>query len=213
MAKVSGPLLSISAGGTIAKTQVYSKWRGVPYVRQHVVPANPQSAEQTKTRSLFGWLMATWKLMDPDAQAPWTAFASGKPLTDRNAFNKSNIPMLRGLTVITDLIGSPGARGGLAAASLALTPGSGTISAALGAPDLPSGWSITKAVAVAQLQQDPQTASTYKTVTASDSSDPYAPAFSGLAAGTYVVNAWFVYAKPDLTLAYGPSISALAVVT
>ena len=49
MAKVTGGLLSLSSSGSIADTLTFSKWKGRPYVRQRVVPANPQSTAQQTT--------------------------------------------------------------------------------------------------------------------------------------------------------------------
>jgi hypothetical protein len=48
MAKVIGPLMSIGASGKLANTLVYDK-RG--FVREYVIPANPQTAAQTLTRN------------------------------------------------------------------------------------------------------------------------------------------------------------------
>lgn len=47
MAKVNGPLMSMEASGTIAGTLTFDK-RG--FVRTHVTPANPQTAEQGNVR-------------------------------------------------------------------------------------------------------------------------------------------------------------------
>jgi len=54
MAKVTSPLMSIDASGSIASTIVFSKWKGRNYVRQLVVPANPRSAGQQLARSGVG---------------------------------------------------------------------------------------------------------------------------------------------------------------
>jgi len=43
--RVTGPLYSQDASGTIGKAIVFSKWKGRNYVRKHVKPANPQSAK------------------------------------------------------------------------------------------------------------------------------------------------------------------------
>jgi len=43
MSKLTGPLLSFGARGQIGKAMVTSTWKGVPYARQYVVPANPQT--------------------------------------------------------------------------------------------------------------------------------------------------------------------------
>lgn len=54
MAKVTGPLMSMSASGSIGKSIVFSIWKGVAYVRQWLKPANPQSADQGDVRIILG---------------------------------------------------------------------------------------------------------------------------------------------------------------
>ena len=54
MAKVTGPLMSMSASGKIADSIVFSIWKGTAYVRQWLKPANPQSADQGDQRIVVG---------------------------------------------------------------------------------------------------------------------------------------------------------------
>jgi len=56
MAKVTGPLMSLDASGTVAKTTTFSKWKGRNYVRQRVIPHNPQSAGQQLSRGYLAVL-------------------------------------------------------------------------------------------------------------------------------------------------------------
>lgn len=60
MAKVKGPLFSLSAGGQVAKTLVYGAWKGVDWVRQYVIPANPQSELQQAQRTIFKAAVTLW---------------------------------------------------------------------------------------------------------------------------------------------------------
>jgi len=55
MAKVNGPLLSLGARGQLGKALVFSGWKGLHTVRQHVVPANPNTSAQATQR---GYLAA-----------------------------------------------------------------------------------------------------------------------------------------------------------
>lgn len=213
MAKVTAPLLSFGASGTIAKTQTFGKWRGVPYARQHVVPANPKSAGQTQTRNSFTWLMGLWKLMPPEWQAPWVAFAQGKPLTGRNALGSQNIATLRTAATLADLVASPGAKGGSAPSAAVATPGAGNLSVAVTEPALPTGWTITECVGVCIKDQNPQTASDFNSTAVTDNATPFVIDFTGLAAGTYYWAVWFKYLKPDGTTAYGPDLHGTAIVT
>lgn len=213
VAKTDAPMLSFAASGQIAKTQVYSSWRGIGYARRYVIPANPNTAAQQETRSVFKWASQVWKLAGPLLQGPWTSYSTGQPFTNRNAFISSAVKNLRGQTDLTAFVGSPGAKGGLPAASIAAAVSSTTITVTLGAPDLPAGWTITNAVAVALPNVDPSTAVAWNSYEAGDAATPYEIAIASLPAATYELSAWFVYTKPDGTTAYGPSINATATVT
>ena len=78
MAKVTGPLFSLSASGQLAKTLVYMKWKGIQDVRKYVVPANPKSALQVIQRGYFHttidlWHSTAWNALDKVA---WNLLAS-----------------------------------------------------------------------------------------------------------------------------------------
>lgn len=60
MAKVTGPLMSISASGKLADTIVYDK-RG--YARQFVIPSNPQTTAQMLVRNKLGDIQRSLKLL------------------------------------------------------------------------------------------------------------------------------------------------------
>jgi hypothetical protein len=213
MAKTTAPILSFGAAGQIGKTQVYARWRGVPYARRYIIPANPQSTEQSKTRNLFTTLVQMWKLMDGSAQAPWKAYATGKPLTDRNALLKFNIVPMRGETDFAKFIGSPGSGGGVPLTAFSASGGSGTISTTVTTPTPPTGWNIAAVGAVARVNDNPQTTTDYTTHYAEATSTPWQPSFSGLSAGSYVVVAWIKWTKPDGTTAYSVSSEHAATVT
>lgn len=213
MAKTTAPLLSFNAGGAIAKTQVYASWKGIPYARRYVVPANPQSTEQTKTRSVFKTLCAMFKNLTSDSVAPWAAFATGKPLTDRNAYLKFNVAALRPGTDFTAYMGSAGAGGGIPLSSFNATGGVGTISTTVVTPTPPTGWSLAKVVATARKNDDPHTTTDDAIETQTATSTPWQPAFSGLSAGAYIVQCWPVWDTGSGKLAYGASLSHTATVT
>ena len=62
MAKITGPLFSLTASGSVGKTIVYSAWKGRPYVRRLVIPMNPQNVAQTEVRNAMRTAAAgiTW---------------------------------------------------------------------------------------------------------------------------------------------------------
>lgn len=56
MAKVTGPLHSDGASGTLGKSIVFFGWKGLNVVRSWVVPKNLKSADQGDVRIVFGGL-------------------------------------------------------------------------------------------------------------------------------------------------------------
>ncbi|MEI8122330.1 MAG: DUF6266 family protein [bacterium] len=90
MAKITAPFLSLSARGSIGKTLVAGAWKGVKYMRQHVVPANPQSVAQTAQRDIMALCVVAWQTgFETDSiKAGWNYFASvsGKAQSGFNAF-------------------------------------------------------------------------------------------------------------------------------
>lgn len=207
MAKTTAPLLSFEAGGQIAKTQVYATWKGRPYVRRYVVPANPQTAAQTATRSVFAFLNALWKFLPAGATSAWALYADGFRITDRNAWLKANISALRLQADLDAMTISPAAKSGFMAAGMVITPGDGTLTVAVTPPDLPVGWTVTQVNVLAIPQQDPNTGDDFAVAFGFDETDPYSVALTGLVNATeYLVGAWFEYAKPDGSPAYGQSL-------
>lgn len=208
MAKPIAPLLSFGASGAIAKTMVFSKWKGREYVRRYVIPANPQSAAQTLTRNTFGFANSVWKGAGSDFISTWNLFATGRVLTGRNAFMGQMVSALRTETDLLLMPFSPGAKGGLAATSVTPTAGSLQISAVVTAPTPPTGWTLTSAVGAVIRDQDPQSGILFTLVEVEDVAAPFDLIFTGLTASVlYVGGVWLKWAKPDGSVAYGPSIN------
>lgn len=67
MAKVTGPLMSMSASGKIADAIVFFTWKGRNVVRQWLKPANPQSTDQGDRRIIMGGTGRTVGKMIADA--------------------------------------------------------------------------------------------------------------------------------------------------
>lgn len=55
-AKVTGPLMSMSASGKLAEAIVYFPWKGIHVVREWLKPANPKTADQGDQRVIAGAL-------------------------------------------------------------------------------------------------------------------------------------------------------------
>lgn len=207
MARTIAPLLSFDAGGQIAKTQVYAKWKGRSYVRRYAIPSNPKTTAQTETRSVFAWLNQTWKYYPGSATSAWQLYADNLRITDRNAFIKQNLSTLRTQSDLDNLTISPAANGGIAASGMVATPSTTSISVALAEPSLPTGWTITAAFAAAVKDQDPHSGVDYEVFASTDVSTPFVVDITGLTTATlYQVAGWFQFAKPDGSAAYGVNL-------
>ena len=55
-AKVTGPLFSMSAKGSVGKAMVHFVWKGIHVVRQWLIPSNPKVPDQGDVRIVFGGL-------------------------------------------------------------------------------------------------------------------------------------------------------------
>ncbi len=98
MARVTGPLMSVDASGTIAKSVVFSKWKGRNYTRRWATPSNPKSAKQTAVRSMLRFLSQWWaSLSAPDA-ATWEAAAASAKISPFNRYIQANMMQQLGLS-------------------------------------------------------------------------------------------------------------------
>lgn len=106
MAKVTAPLFSFTARGKIAKSLVYSNWKGIADVRQHVVPANPKSTAQVAQRALVTSAVAAWRNYFTNAvmRTAYNLLAqTGMTVqSGYNAFCQAAIPLL-GVGVTTSM--------------------------------------------------------------------------------------------------------------
>jgi hypothetical protein len=94
MTRVTGPLFSLTASGTIGDVITYSSWKGLAYVRSRVIPANPQTDDQTSIRDTLTAGVSTYR---DAAQVPeasknsWDYYASGTGMSGFNRYIKTFI--------------------------------------------------------------------------------------------------------------------------
>jgi len=210
MAKLTGTLFSLGGRGQLAKALVYAGWRGIAYVRQYVTPSNPDSAGQQATRKPFRLMSDFWKYFGPLAQSPWDAFATGKKFTGRNAFIGENVSVLRGETDMDLFTGSPGARGGPAAAQISAATGgaSGEIDVTFVYPTLPTGWAVANVIAYAFPAQNPTALFVGPIIEDSDAAPATSVTLTGLPAATACEVVGFIeYTRPDGGLAYSVGVT------
>lgn len=210
MSKTTAPLLSFNARGAIGKTMVSSSWRGVKYMRQYVVPANPRTVAQQTVRKTFALLREMYKLAPALIRAPWDAFAQGRPFTGMNKFVGENVRVLNGELNMNNFIGSPGAGGGLPPLGISVDDSvAGELTVGFTVPEPPTGWTLSAAVAYAFLDQAPNDFFTGTITAGEDAVGPdYEVTLAGLTATElYQVGGFLRWTKPDGKFAYSVSLA------
>jgi len=91
MAKTTGPLFSLDARNSLGKAIVYSIWKGINYVRRHVVPQNPQTDDQMVVRQIITDGSQKWKdgTITSSDKLDWNTAAAGQPYSGFNLFMKN----------------------------------------------------------------------------------------------------------------------------
>jgi hypothetical protein len=90
MAKLGGPLMSMSASGTVGNIITFATWKGRPYVRTRVIPANPKTAAQLGVRAMMTFLSQTWAGLSDANKATWDLAADARKVSPFNAFVAAN---------------------------------------------------------------------------------------------------------------------------
>lgn len=214
MSKTTAPLLSFDARGQLGETLVYSSWKGRPYARRYVIPANPRTAAQTQTRDTFRGLNSIWRYLPAAAIGAWNLYADNSRITARNAWLKQNVSPLRPATDLQPILLSPAAGGGLTLQSMTATPAIGGATIDVTVPELPTGWTITATHAMAIQNVDPHDPGTPDIAAASATAAPWDITLGGMTTGVqYVVGAWMEVVKSSGQTAYGASLQALVTPT
>lgn len=86
MVRVQAPALSLEASGSLGGALVFSRWKGRPYVRALVKPANPKSGGQVGMRAMLKFLSQNWTNVSAGNQATWETRADQKVISPFNAF-------------------------------------------------------------------------------------------------------------------------------
>lgn len=214
MSKTTAPLLSFGASGQLASTLVYASWKGRPYARRYVVPANPNSSAQQLTRNTFRFLQNLYKYIPGSAAGAWELYAQNSRFTAINGFIKQNLSNLRAEADLALLVPSPAAGGGIVAADMVATPGDDQVTVALTEPILPTGWTITAGHAIAIRDVNPQTSDIYDVVAGSDAATPFSIVLAGLEDATqYLVGGWFEYVRDNGETVYGVALTDVVTTT
>jgi len=203
-----GPLVSRASGrfgGTVA-----SSWKGIDLVRKFRKPANPKTVAQTEVRNIFINLTRVFSLMGTRLKDAWDSQATGKAYIGRNNFIGKNVPDLQGQADLANLVATPGDASTIPPVSMTVTAGAGTLTVAVTTPTAPTGWTLTRVVAVALKDLDYGTVQAYADLTPTEGEDatsPYSIVLSGLtAAQAYRVASFIHWTAPDASLRYSAAI-------
>ena len=91
MVKVTAPLFSLGASGSVGKSIVYASWKGRNYVRQLVIPSNPQTGGQVGNRAMFTFQTQAWFALSTANKATWETLADQYTISTHNAYIKRNM--------------------------------------------------------------------------------------------------------------------------
>jgi len=79
MAKVTGPLFSLTASGKLANAMVHFGWKGLNVVREWLKPSNPKSADQGNVRMILGGLGRATRVIETGSAYKTDAIAVAGP--------------------------------------------------------------------------------------------------------------------------------------
>lgn len=214
MAKTTGPLFSLGARQSLASTLTYATWRGIPYVRQLVIPSNPRTTSQTNARNRFKTLSDMYTRFPAILLEPFEANAEGQPYTAKNRFFKINIPLINGQTDLQDLVLGTIANGGIPPLTVVSSDaGSQDLTLTATQPTLPTGWTQVAFQAAAILDGNPTTPVIRTPVAGEDTAAAYTVVtLNFTAAGTYVWAGWNKFTKPDGSTAYSAPVVGTQVI-
>lgn len=86
-AKLDGPLMSMGASGSIGGILTFGNNKGRNFVRQLVIPANPQTAAQMGVRSMMKYVGQEWAQLSSTDQATWATRAAQTNISNFAAFS------------------------------------------------------------------------------------------------------------------------------
>lgn len=90
MAKWKSPFLS-DIRNKLGENVVFSQWKGRPYMRTYVVPANPNTSKQQANREDVKNLVQRWQSIatTEDIKSAWDEFALSYQISGFNLFTKA----------------------------------------------------------------------------------------------------------------------------
>lgn len=206
MAKITAPLLSFDAEGSIADQTTYAKWKGRSYVKQFRAPKNTRTVAQEQARNTLAQANQIWKTAPALFQTTWDRAADLAARTGYNTWIGRYIQENLGQPNFINLVMAPKVLGGLGPVNIGLVPGSQEITVNFAPSIVPIGWVLQAHLGAAIINQDPAVV-VFPDVTAAQTLAPPGPVvLTGLIAGiSYVATGWLRWLLPAGTVAYGQS--------
>ena len=91
MTRLTGPMFSLTASGTIGDVITYSNWKGLAYARARVIPANPQTASQVSQRNTLTGGVSMYRTVacvPATSKSSWDFYAYGTGMSGFNRYIK-----------------------------------------------------------------------------------------------------------------------------
>lgn len=91
MAITTGPLHSIEAHGTFAKTLTFARRRRSTTTYNRPIPRQPRTDRQVAQRVMVGFLSSEWKTLSASEIANWSGYAETQGLSPFNSYIRYNV--------------------------------------------------------------------------------------------------------------------------
>lgn len=92
MAKLTGPLHSLSAAGGIGNTVLFQGSATGAIARRFFSPSNPRTAAQTARRIAYQSAVADWHALTAEEKSQWKEAGKARHITGFNAFLSATLP-------------------------------------------------------------------------------------------------------------------------
>lgn len=208
MVKVFAPALSLDASGTLGNAITFSKWKGRNYLRERVIPANPQTGAQVGLRAMMKFLAQNWNALPEGTKADWLTRAQQLVASNFNAFVSYNQRRWRNFNSPSQL--DPASQDDTegSQANLAATAGVRQITVSFDVSVLEDNWGAI----IFRATTTPIAAAFSNSVAAilADAAETFSWVDSPLAAGTYYYNVR-LFSEHGVMGGMGPDVNATVV--